>query len=93
MTTTIETTIEAQLTALQAQMDLLMQANKRPHSPTKRLEEIRRKRCGKGKRSTAHQERVIPTMTLLCRLYPRRQAYCLSIPGGRHQEARACLSL
>lgn len=42
MTTTIETTIEAQLTALQAQMDLLMQANKRPHSPTKRLEEIRR---------------------------------------------------
>ena len=42
MTTTIETTLAAQIAALQAQMDLLMQANKRPHSPAKRLEEIRR---------------------------------------------------
>ena len=31
MTTTIETTLAAQIAALQAQMDLLMQANKRPH--------------------------------------------------------------
>ena len=42
MTTTIETTIEAQLTALQAQMDLLMQTYKRPLSPVKQMEKIRR---------------------------------------------------